>query len=142
MYFGLTDAARRSQWLSPWTIVKGVEVVKFCNAASYPAVAYVSRRSKKDDDVAILLSLFMRSEHILLASLSFLNMPMTGVKYYEAKVPRVQRRGVRAPDGLEGSVSLLMPMSEALFLDVNRLELFEIVKELQFGAVGSYLAFR
>lgn len=42
----------------------------------------------------------MRSEKILLVTLAFLNLAITGVVYYESKGPRVHRRGVHAPDGL------------------------------------------
>lgn len=42
----------------------------------------------------------MRSEHIFLATLAFLNLTMTGVVYYKAKDPRVHLRGTRASDSL------------------------------------------
>lgn len=77
------------------------------------------------------------SEQILLATLVFLNLVMTVVVYYEAKDPRVHRRGVRAHDRLEGSVTLLTPMNEALFSKINRLELFKISQALRFGAAKS-----
>lgn len=63
------------------TIAPDVEAAKLCNAVSYPTAAYVSRRAKKDDDVTIFLRLVMRSEHILLDTLAFLNLAMTGVVY-------------------------------------------------------------
>lgn len=43
---------------------------------------------------------------------------------------------------MEGPVSLLTPVNEALFSSLNCLELFEIVRALHFGTVESWLAFR
>lgn len=44
----------------------------------------------------------MRSEHIMLAALAFLNFAMTGVVYCEARDPRLYYRGVALPMGLRG----------------------------------------
>lgn len=142
VYLGFPDSVRCAKWLNPVTIVQGSEGTKLCNAASSPDVVYVSRRAKKDDDVTICLHGVMRSEQILLPTLVFLNLGMASVVHYEAKGPRVHCRGVRAPDSLEGLVCLLTLVLEALFSTVNRLELFEIVRELRFGATESWLAFR
>lgn len=52
----------------------------------------MSCRAKKYEEVAICLHLVMRRENILLATLVFLNLEMTGVVYYEARDPRLHRR--------------------------------------------------
>lgn len=77
MYFGFTDATRRAQWLNPKTIFQGVEAAKLLNAAFSPAAVYVLRRENKNGDVSAYLCLMMRSGHILLAMLAFINLAMS-----------------------------------------------------------------
>lgn len=85
------------------------------SAASSLTGYYVSWRARKDDDVDACLRLLMRSERILLDRLTFLNLLMTGVVFYESKGPRVHRRGFRTPDRLEGTAGLLTPIPKAFF---------------------------
>lgn len=99
-------------------------------------------RVKQDCDVAISFRLVMRSEHILLDMLLFFNLAMTVVVYYEAQNPRINRRGLKAPDGTEGPFCLLTTVSKELFSNVYRLELFAIVWDLHFWATESWLAFQ
>lgn len=72
--------------------------------------------------------------------LAFLSLAMTGVVHNEAKDHLVYPRGFHAPEGLEGPVGFPMPVPEAMFSNLNGLELFEIVKELRFGASESWMA--
>lgn len=73
----------------------------------------------------------------VLATLAFLNLAMTGVVYCKAWDPRFHHRGVRVPDGLKGPVGLLTPIPEALYSNINRLGLFDIVSASRFGAAES-----
>lgn len=99
--------------------------------------------AKKGDKVAICLRLVIRGEHILLATLALLTLTKTSiVMYYEAKDPRVTRRGFRVPHGMEEPVGLLTPVLEAFFSNVSRLGSFKIVSNLHFGAVEASLAFQ
>lgn len=63
----------------------------------------------------------MRSAYTLLAMLTFLNLAITGVVNYESRDPRINLRGIEVPDGKEGPLGFLTPVSEALFAIVNRL---------------------
>lgn len=136
VYLRLMDVARHAQWLNPGTIVRSAKAAMLCNAASSPAVTYVSRVSKKDDEVAIFLHLVMRSENTFPDTVGFLKLTMTKVVYYETKNTRVHRRGARTPDGLEGPVGLLTPVLEALFSNFNRLVLLDIARDLRCGEVA------
>lgn len=94
LYFGLSDSAQRAQWVTTARIVQGFEAVEMWNATCSPAAQHVSQWAKKTDDIGACLRLVMRSEHILLAAIAFLNLAMTGVVYYESRDPRVHRWGV------------------------------------------------
>lgn len=138
----LTDETLHAKWLTQETIIQGAETEKMCNYASSPAAVYVLRRAQKGDDVVMCLRFVVHSEHILLATLEFLNMKVTGVVYYESRDPCIYCRGVEVPNGMSESVGLLMPVLEAFYSIMNRLNLFDIVKERHFGAAESWMAFR
>lgn len=62
-----------------------------CNPASSTVAACVSWLARKYEEFSTCLGPLMRSEHILLATLAFFNLVMTGVVYYEAKNPSYHR---------------------------------------------------
>lgn len=66
-YFGMSDAAQRSQWLTPSGIVQGCEEGNMCNAASSPTAEYVWLRGKKMYGISAWYRLLVVKEHILLA---------------------------------------------------------------------------
>lgn len=105
-------------------------------------MSYVSQRAKITDDVGACLRLVMISGNIVLAALAFVNMAITGVVNYKSKDPRVHRGEVTLPDGVKGPLCLITTVYEALFSNVNYLELFEMVRDQGFRAAGSWLAFR
>lgn len=117
-------------------------MAKLCNVTFYSAAAYVSQRAKKTDDVGECLKLVIRSKHIVLTALAFLNLARTDVIYYETKDSPVHRRGVALHNSVKLPLSFITFVSEALFSNVNRLELFEILMGHVFGASESRITFR
>lgn len=87
-------------------------------------------------------SLSLKREYIVFASLTLLNLAMSGVVYYESKDPIVHLRGVDLPDVVKGPPGLIMSVLEELFSNVDCLEVFEIFRGHGFGAAKSWIAFR
>lgn len=138
----MTKTMKCAQWFTPKTIVQGAKIAKFSNASSSPAAACVLLWVKQDDYIVVFLYLEMRSEHILPATLAFLNLTITGIEYYESRDPCVYHRGIEVPYGTEGPLGVLKPISEALFLNVNCIEQLKIVRDFHSRVTESWMAFQ
>lgn len=139
LHFGMHDAARRV--MPPLMTNDCCESRELCKGNLSPALPDVSEWAIHPDDVGVCLRLVMQSKHIVTGDL-LLHLGRSRAFYYKSKDLRVHFRGVIALDSLQRPIERLTPVPEALFANVNRLGLFEILRDHGYGAAKSWFSIR